>query len=64
MGGCTPKLFLVRVISKVVKNTVKDVKFAYFMMARLLSVLWNGPKAFRYCQKIQGKNKVKRALTP
>jgi len=30
---CIPKLFLVRVIMKVVRNTVGDVKFTFPMMA-------------------------------
>jgi hypothetical protein len=31
--GCIPKSFLVKAIMKVVRNTVEDVKFTYFMMA-------------------------------
>jgi hypothetical protein len=29
VGGCTPKLFLVRATMKAVKNTVEGVKFTY-----------------------------------
>jgi hypothetical protein len=30
---CTPKLFLVRVVMRVVRNTVEDVRFTYFIEA-------------------------------
>jgi hypothetical protein len=40
--GCIPKSFLVRVIMKVVKNTVDDVRFIYLMMAPFVrAVEWH-----------------------
>ena len=42
MTICTPKLFLVRVIMKVVRNTVGGVKFTYPMMVcSVLVVVWH-----------------------
>jgi len=40
--GCIPKLFLVRAIMKVVRNTVEGVKFTFPMMAcSVLVAVWH-----------------------
>jgi hypothetical protein len=39
---CIPKLFLVRAIMKVVRNTAEDVKFTFPMMAcSVLVAVWH-----------------------
>jgi hypothetical protein len=42
VSSCIPKLFLVRVIMKVVRNTVEGVKFIITTMARSVGVaVWH-----------------------
>ena len=42
MKGCIPKLFLVKVIMKVVRNTEDDVKFTFAtMVCSVLVAVWH-----------------------
>jgi hypothetical protein len=42
VGGCTPKLFLVRAIMKVVRNTVEGVRFTITtMVCSVLVAVWH-----------------------